>query len=105
VSPAARAKACYAAAELATHPRDRAALKAAAAAWERIAGPGVEWSTKVLKADLLRLRIDCAIATGPFTKREPPKAPSPVAVKPDIHSAAAVRARFQARAQEATIEF
>jgi hypothetical protein len=99
----ARAAAAHAAAELADHPRDKAALKAAARLWERIAGPAVSWSTKDLSRDLTALKRAVTQATGPFQPPKPPKS-APVAV--DIHSAAAVRARFQARAaQEATIEF
>ncbi len=79
MSPAERAKAAYAAAEAADHPRDKAALRAAAAAWDRIAGPRVSWSIKDLRRDLRLLRIETAMATGPFTKPAPPKAPSPAA--------------------------
>jgi hypothetical protein len=85
VSPLDRAKAAHAAAELADHPRDKAALRAAAYAWERIAGPGVAWSTKDLRRDLRALRIDTAMATGPFTKPQPPKAPRPSAVTPPVY--------------------
>jgi hypothetical protein len=106
VSPADRAKACYAAAELASHPRDRAALKAAAAAWERIAGPGVAWGTKQLEGDLLKLRIDCVAYQGPFQAPRPPKAPSPSAVDPTLDIKRKALQRTAARvAQEATIEF
>ena len=100
----ARAAAAHAQAELADHPRDKAALRASARAWEQVAGPSPGWSTKDLEGQLLQLRIDVVAYQGPFQPPAPPKAPAPVAV--DIHSAAAVRARFQARAaQEATIEF
>jgi hypothetical protein len=78
VSPRERAAAAHAAAEAAIHPRDKAAFRAAAAAWERIAGPGVPWSLEPLARDLRQLRIDVAIATGPFTPPQPPKAAPPV---------------------------
>lgn len=84
MSPAERATAAYAAAEATDHPRDKAALRAAAAAWAQIAGPRVSWSTKDLRRDLRLLRIDTAMANGPFTKPQPPKAPSPSAVTPDV---------------------
>ena len=85
MSPAERARAAYAAAEATDHPRDKAALRAAAALWERIAGPGVSWSTKDLSRDLRALRIDVAVACGPFQPPKAPKAPSPVAVKPEVY--------------------
>jgi len=80
VSPADRAKAAHAAAEAAREAGDittARALSAAASAWERVAGPGVAWSTKKLEADLLRLRIDVVAYRGPFQPPQPPKAPSP----------------------------
>jgi hypothetical protein len=109
VSPRERAAACYAAAELASHPRDRAALKAAAAAWERIAGPGVAWGTKRLESDLLKLRIDCVAYQGPFQAPQPPKAPPPNAVAPNnAHpylSDSQLYRQTVAKLQETTIEF
>lgn len=81
MSPRDRARAAHAAAEATDSPADRAAWQAAAALWERIAGPGQQPSYKVLGRDLLRLRIDCALATGPFT--QPPKAPAPSADAPE----------------------
>ena len=98
----ARAAAAHAAAEAADHPRDRAALKAAAAAWERIAGPGVAWGTKQLEGDLLRLRIDVVAYQGPFQPPQPPKAPAPAAA-PLIVAGYDLTAR--PAPQEATIEF
>ena len=100
----ARAAAAHAASELAEHPRDRAALKAAAYAWERIAGPGAAWGTKQLEGDLLQLRIDVAAYQGPFQPPQPPKAPAPVAVDPNAERLA-YRRQLAAIAQEATIEF
>jgi hypothetical protein len=82
VSPRERAAAAYAAAELAEHPADKAALKAAAATWERIAGPGTAWSTKILRKDLADLKRHVAQANGPFKAPQPPKAPPPAAVTP-----------------------
>jgi hypothetical protein len=96
VSPADRAKAAHKAAEAAREAGDLTtarALSAAAGAWERVAGPGVEWSTKRLQADLLQLRIDVAIATGPFQPPVPPKAPSPAAVQPERKTATQVSTR------------
>ena|SRR2546429_6888812 len=81
MSPAERAKAAYAAAELADHPRDKAALKAAAAAWERISRSSVPWSHEPLRRDLRQLKRDVVAATGPFTAPKAPKAaptPEPV---------------------------
>ena len=85
MSPADRARAAHKAAEVAREAGDlrtASALKSAAAAWERVAGPGLAWGTRRLKADLLKLRIDCAIYRGPFAPPQPPKAPSPVAAIP-----------------------
>jgi hypothetical protein len=104
----ARAAAAHAAAELAEHPRDRAALKAAAAAWERIAGPGVAWGTKQLGKDLLQLRIDVVAYQGPFQPPQPPKAPSPAAAPlvAELKANGGPAARALARKlEEATIEF
>jgi hypothetical protein len=101
VSPTERAAAAHAAAELATHPRDRAALKAAASAWERIAGPGVPWSHEPLRRDLRAFRIELAVATGPFQAPRPPQAPAPQSVKPQ---GGAIE-RLQARAVRETIQF
>jgi hypothetical protein len=105
VSPRERAAAAHAAAEAATHPRDKAALRAAAAAWERIAGPGVAWSLEPLARDLACLKRQVAMANGPFKAPEPPKAAPAPSVKPDIHSAAAVRKRLQERAAAGNIQF
>lgn len=108
MSPADRAKAAHAAAEAADHPRDKAALKAAAAAWERIAGPGVAWGTKQLEGDLLRLRIDVVAYQGPFQPPQPPKAPSPAAaplIDPQLIGSTSARGNFQNLPREATIEF
>lgn len=82
MSPADRAKSLHALAEAARDEGDlrtAAALKSAAAAWERIGSPSVGWSTKRLHADLRQLRIDVTIARGPFQPPAPPKAPSPAA--------------------------
>jgi hypothetical protein len=92
VSPAARAAAAYAAAELAEHPADKAALKGAARLWERIAGPGVEWSLEPLRRDLRTLKLDVAIACSPIQPPQPPKA-APLAAEPRI-----VRSRVQEEA-------
>lgn len=110
MSPAdarARAAAAHAAAELSEHPRDRAALKAAAAAWERIAGPGVAWGTRRLEGDLLQLRIDVVAYQGPFQPPQPPKAPAPVAVTPERPQADGnvILRPVRPVPQEATIEF
>lgn len=75
-----RAKSLHAQAEAAREAGDlktASCLKSAAGAWERIAGPGVAWSTKDLHRDLRLLRIDVAISTGPFQPPVPPKAPAP----------------------------
>jgi hypothetical protein len=78
VSPHERAAAAYAAAELAEHPADKASLKGAARLWERIAGPGVEWSLEPLRRDLIALKRELALSTAPFQPPRPPKA-APVA--------------------------
>lgn len=101
MSPADRAKSLHALSEAARDEGDlrtAAALKSAAAAWERVAGPGVEWSLKRLQADLRQLRIDVAIATGPFQPPQPPKAPPPAQRHPETIVAHTLM-------QEATIEF
>jgi hypothetical protein len=107
VSPRERAAAAHAAAELAPHPRDKAAWKAAAAAWERIAGPGTPWSTKLLTSDLADLKRDIAHARGPFQPPQPPKAPSPQAVKPENVAALAqaFKERLTPTMDPVTIEF
>ncbi|HWX29569.1 MAG TPA: hypothetical protein VNZ53_19255 [Steroidobacteraceae bacterium] len=112
MSPADRARAAHAAAEAAREagadPRDVAALRAAASLWERVAGPGLAMSTKGLRRDVRALRIDVAIATGPFTPKQPPKAPSP-AREPlieELKAAGGPAARALAvKLEEATIEF
>lgn len=104
MSPAdarARAAAAHALAELADHPRDKAALKAAARAWEAVAGPGVAWGTKDLEGQLLQLRIDVVAFQGPFQPPQPPRAPAPVAVKPPTGDGTRPRHALQ----EAMIEF
>jgi hypothetical protein len=79
----ARAEAAHAAAEAADSPNARAAWKAAAATWERIAGPGTPWSTKLLRQDLACFKRHVAYVNGPFKAPEPPKAPPPVADQPE----------------------
>lgn len=102
----ARAQAAYAAAEAARDAGDlatAAALKSAAQAWER---RPVAWSTKPMRQQLTLLRVDVALATGPFQPPKTPKAAPPAQV--DIHSAAAVRARHEERVrsrENQTIEF
>jgi len=112
MSPADRARAAHAAAEAAREagadPRDVAALKAAAALWERVAGPGLALSTKALRRDLRALRIDVAIATGPFQPPQPPKAPAPAKAPliEELKAAGGPAARALARQlKEATIPF
>lgn len=82
-----RARAARAAAEATDSPADRKAWLAAAALWERIGGPGQPLSLEPLGRDLRQLRIDVAIATGPFQPPRPPKAPSPARElpEPDAH--------------------
>jgi hypothetical protein len=94
MSPAERAAAAHAAAEAADHPRDKAALLGAARAWERIAGPGAQWSLRGEQRALRRLRIDVAVAAGPFQKPAPPKAPPP-AKEPRIVKSELVEARIE----------
>lgn len=104
MSPADRAKSLHAQAEAAREAGDlktASCLKSAAGAWERIAGPGVAWSHKRLRADLRLLRIDVAISTGPFQPPQPPKAPRPSAAP---LSPAPIHARERI-VQEASIEF
>jgi hypothetical protein len=108
VSPLDRAKAAHAAAEAADHPRDKAALRAAAAAWERIAGPGVSWSHLDLRRDLTSLKRHVAQANGPFkAPPQPPKAPSPSQATPDRAELTAriVKSIAHLREEPAAIEF
>lgn len=107
MSAQARAQAAHKAAELAAEAGDlrtAQAFRAAARAWERVAAPGVAWSTKLLRADLTQLRIDCAIARGPFQPPQPPKAPSPKADPAPLPEGNVIL-RPVVRPQEATIEF
>ena len=101
MSPAERAQAAYAQAEATDHPRDKAALRAAAAAWDRIAGPPVAWSTKDLSRDLKALKRAVAQATGPFQAPKPPRAPSPSAEPPPFKPGLALTPAREA----ATIQF
>jgi hypothetical protein len=103
VSPTERAKAAHAAAEAAEHPRDKAALKAAAGAWEQIARGGTPWSHRLLWADLRQLQRDFAVATGPFQHPAPPKAPAPSQVP--LVAPPTQRIIRSAAPQEATIAF
>jgi len=63
-----------------TNPLNAEALKSAAKAWERVAGPGVPWSFAPLRRDLACLKRDLAVANGPFKAPQPPKTPPPAAV-------------------------
>ena len=81
MSPQDRAKAAHAAAEAAPHPRDRAAYKAAAKLWERASGPGEPLSLEPATRDLIALKRDVAIATGPFQPPRDPR-PAPKAAEP-----------------------
>lgn len=109
MSPADRAKSLHALAEAARDEGDlrtAAALKGAAAAWERIAAPGVPWSHKRLRADIRQLRIDLATAMGPFQPPAPPKAPSPSRAVPGDAPPPVSNRLIQLQAsREATIEF
>ena len=109
MSPADRARAARAAAEAARDagedPRTVAALVAAAALWERVAGPGSPWSLKGTRRELRSLRIELAVATGPFQPPRPPKAPSPAAVKPDAAELTRRIVQSVEHLREETIEF
>lgn len=114
MSPTERAKAAHAAAEAADHPRDRAALKAAAGAWEQIARGGTPWSHRPAQTDLKALQRELAIATGPCQPPKPPKAPAPAQARvrgPDLlgsllaEAAVATGKDGPRHPQEATIEF
>jgi hypothetical protein len=105
MSPADRAKSLHALSEAAREEGDLKtadALKAAAGAWERIAGPGVAWSHKQLQGDLLRLRLDVVAYRGPFQPPQPPKAPSPSQEPLSPTARAAARVQLP---EGATIEF
>jgi hypothetical protein len=102
MSPRERAAAAHAAAELADHPRDKAAYRAAAYAWERIAGPGVAWSLKDTSRALVELKRAVAQATGPFQPPQAPKSPSPSAVKPVRETVTQVSTRAP---EASTIQF
>jgi hypothetical protein len=62
-----RAKRANTLADAADDPRDKAAFRAAARAWESIAGPGVAFSLEPMKRELAQLKRDTAAATGPFS--------------------------------------
>jgi hypothetical protein len=80
VSAAERARAAYALAEIAEDPRDKAAFRAAAHAWEQIARPGVTFSLDPLRRDLVQLKRDAAAATGPFQAPMPERNPVEIEV-------------------------
>ena len=105
MSPRERAAACYAQAEATDHPRDKAALRAAAAAWDRIAGPRVAWSTKDLSRDLTCLKRDVAMANGPFKTPKPPRAPSPAAINITVRRGETVKQLTDRIEEAATIQF
>lgn len=100
MSPQERARAAHAAAEAATHPRDKAAFKAAAYAWERLASPGVPWSYAPARRTLTDLKRAVALATGPFTQPQPPKT-APIPANP---REGAIE-RLRERVESGTIQF
>jgi hypothetical protein len=65
-----RAKAAHAKAEAACDPRDKAAWRAAARTWERLAQPGVEWSFEPMRRELESMKRE---PQPEEPKREPPK--------------------------------
>jgi hypothetical protein len=99
MTPTERAQAAYTRAEIEKDPRIKAAWRAAAATWERIAGPGQEWSHKRLECDLADLKRDAALGIIPV---EPPRAPkaAPMVDKPDRRSY-----NLRIFAEAATIQF
>lgn len=99
----ARARATAAQAELAAEAGDHRtaqALRGAAASWERLARPGVAWSLEPARRQLVGLKRELAVANGPFKAPEPPKAPSPAAIRPDP-----VKIQRQLQEIATTIEF
>ena len=69
---AERARLALIQAEAATDPRDKAAWKAAARAWEQLSLPGPGFSLKPMQRDLTQLKRDVAEARGPFHAPEAP---------------------------------
>jgi hypothetical protein len=78
LTPTERAARCYALAEAADDVRDKAALRAAAYAWERIARPGVAFSLEPMQRDLDALKL---LAAEPLPAPIAPQKSSPVAVR------------------------
>jgi hypothetical protein len=74
-----RARAAHAAAEAATHPADKAAYKAAAAAWEALGRPGQTWSHQPAQRALAAFRRDLAAASA-----APQPAPAAIVTLDDV---------------------
>jgi hypothetical protein len=96
MSPSQRAKAAYTMAEAADDPRDKAAFRAAARAWEQLSRPAVTYSNTPAERALAALKARAA---------EPPGAPKQPLID-ELRAAGGRAAHQRARhLQEATIEF
>jgi hypothetical protein len=108
MSPAARAQAAHAAAEVAREAGDlktAAALKSAAGTWERLARnrPG-GWSHEPLRRELQAVKREIVSATGPCQPPRSPKAPRPSQAVPERLTSTGFQAQNLPRTQ-ATIDF
>ena len=77
-----RAAEAYSMAEAATDPLDKAAFRAAAQAWEKVAGTGAAWSHQPLRRELTSLTAEVAVAVE--AAQLPANAPVPTPETPRL---------------------